>query len=197
MNKKLYPRNFIYVNETLAIGLFLKTTENSDYMPIVSRWNQATGGIKPMKYLKHPEIERKRTCFAASVENGLYVEGYWYHDLITIGYLNGDFKCNIYGSKWDNSTSNINGYYENIQFCKDKIIASYLGGKRIYLDENGGQHAIYPTKFLIFDKEGHYIQTLETRHPTTVFCYDPENNRIIMTLADDMLFGYLDLAGII
>jgi hypothetical protein len=43
----------------------------------------------------HPDIERKRVCFAASAEYDIYVECYCYHDLMTICSLNGDLKYNI------------------------------------------------------------------------------------------------------
>lgn len=197
MNEKLYPRSYEYINDTLSIGLFIKGIENSDYMPIVAKWNMYTGEIAPMKYMKHPEIERKRVSFAASKENGIFVECYWYHDLMTIGYLNGDFKCNIYGKKWDNTTSNTNGYYDNVVFCKNKIVASYLGEERILEGENGELKAVYPTKFIIFDENGNYIKTLETGYNIINFCYDERNNRIIMTLDDDLQFAYLSLDDII
>lgn len=197
VNKEEFPLNYEYINDTLSIGLFGKVINDFDYMPIVAKWNMKTGEITPMKYLKHPEIERKRVSFAVSLEKGIYVECYWYHDLLTIGYLNGDFKCNVYGSKWNNATANIDGYFENVIFCKDKIVTSYLGKKRIVKGKHGEQKVIYPTQLMVFDIEGNYLQTLETGHPIINFCYDKEHNRIIMTLEDEILFAYLDLTGII
>lgn len=196
LDGSMYPRSYTYINDTLSIGLFIKVIGNSDYMPFIARWNMETGEINPMKYMKHPDIERKRVSFAASVENGLYVECYWYHDLMTIGDLEGNFKCNVYGRKWDSTASTEKGYYDNVVFCKDKIVASYSGENRIIKGENGELRAVYPTKLIVFDKCGDYIQTIETGHPITIFCYDEENDRIIMTLNDDMLFAYLDLKDI-
>ncbi len=54
-----------------------------------------------------------------------------------------------------------------------------------------------PTKFLVFDMNGNYIQTIETKCQILNFCYDEKNNRIIMSLDDDMQFAYLDLSGLI
>lgn len=193
LDNTMYPDTYDYINDTLSIGLFSKVLSNSDYTPIVAKWNMETGEVKPMKYLKHPEIERKRVSSAISIENNLYVECYWYHDLMTIGYLNGDFKCNIYGAKWNTKNSSENRHYRDVVFCKDYIVASYLGEKRIIDGKGGGITVMNPTKFLIFDKNGDYIQTLEVGHPILTFCYDKENNRIIMNLDDEMQVSYLDL----
>jgi hypothetical protein len=51
---------------------------------LIAKINTNTGEISPMQKYTHPKIERKRVGFAASVEYGLYVECYNYHDLITI-----------------------------------------------------------------------------------------------------------------
>lgn len=55
----------------------------------------STGEIIPMKYSGHPELKRKRVSFAVSVENGIYVECYWYNDLMSICNLNGNLLYNI------------------------------------------------------------------------------------------------------
>jgi hypothetical protein len=55
----------------------------------------------------------------------------------------------------------------------------------------------FATKFFIFDVSGNYIQTLETGYKILDFCYDKENNRIIMGLDDEMQFAYLDLNKVI
>jgi hypothetical protein len=42
-----------------------------------------------------------------------------------------------------------------------------------------------------------YIQTLETGYRISYFCYDKENNRILMALDDDIQFACLELDGLI
>ena len=64
-----------------------------------------TGKITQLKYT-HPEIEKKRVNIAVSIKNKTFVECYDHHDLMTIYDLEGNLKCNIYGSKWNNKTSN-------------------------------------------------------------------------------------------
>jgi hypothetical protein len=45
--------------------------------------------------------------------------------------------------------------------------------------------------------EGDYIQTLETGYNISDFCYDKDNNRIIMSLDAEVQFAYLDLDGLV
>lgn len=85
-----------------------------------------------MKYSGHPELKRKRVSFAVSIENGIYVECYWYNDLMSICNLNGDLLYNIYGKIWDTKTTNEDLYFQDVMFCKDKIVASYWGSNNFY-----------------------------------------------------------------
>jgi hypothetical protein len=153
-----------------------------------------TGEMVLMKY-EHPDIEKKRITFAASVDKGIYVECYRNHDLMTIGNLNdnGTLKYNVYGENWSNGQKNKLSHYGEVEFCGDKIVALYCGQDSFYKNSNGGITSNYPTKFLIFDLNGDYIKTLETGYRITHFCCDEENNRIIMTMNDEIQFGYLDL----
>jgi hypothetical protein len=188
MNEKLFPDTYHYFNDTLSIGLIIEPIGVGDFAQFVGKWNMNTGEIRPMKY-KHPEIKKKRITFAVSMEHGIYVECYHRQDLITICSLDGDLKHNIYGPNWQ-SSGNIH-YYGNVVFCKDKIVVAYSGGGWLS-DEYP------PTKFLIFDINGDYIKTLETGYKISDYCYDKENNRIIMNFDDaDIQFAYLELDGLI
>jgi hypothetical protein len=118
------------------------------------------------------------------------VEVQQYYDLLTICSLNGELKYNIYGENWSSRGELTHHYYGKVIFCKDKIVASYAAGLR-NTDEN------YPTKFLVFNKNGDYVQTIETGYRISDYCYDKENDRIIMSLLDVIPFAYLDLSDII
>ena len=111
-------------------------------------------------------------------------------DLMTICDFNGNLKCNIYGPKWVNEKTQTQHYSLGVEFCGDKILALYSGGDH-------RTDAYYPTKFLVFDLNGNYLKTLETGYMITDFCYDKENNRLIINLNDEIQFAYLDLEGII
>lgn len=85
MNTSAFPFMMQYVNDTLSYALFMKVIEEGrDYIPVVAQWNMLTGERKFMHYARHPEVEKKRVNFAASLKYNLYDEAYWYHDLITL-----------------------------------------------------------------------------------------------------------------
>lgn len=189
MNERQFPDRYIYINDTLCIGRIIEPIGNADFRTSLGKWNISTGEIKLMKY-NHPEIDKKRINFASSMEKGVYVEVYDYHDLITICGIDGDLKYNIYGPNWDSEKSNQIHYYGDVEFCNDKIIAAYSGGDN-FSDE------YYPTKFIVFDMAGTYIKTLDVKRMIHHFCYDKESNRIIMSLNDEIEFGYLSLDGLL
>lgn len=188
INENRFPADYEYINDTLCFGRIIEPIGNSNFKPSVGKWNMSTGEITLMKY-EHPEIEKKRIMYAVSMEEGIYVEVYKYHDLITICSLDGELKYNVYGPNWDNKKSNRIHYFSNVEFCEDKIIAAYSGGDN-FTDE------YFPTMFIVFDTTGNYIKTLDVGRMIYNFCYDKENNRIIMKLNDEMELGYLDLNGL-
>ena len=47
-------------------------------------------------------------------------------------------------------------------------------------DDIKGAKVNLPTQFLIFDLEGNYQQTIETGYQISDFCYDKDNDRIVM-----------------
>jgi hypothetical protein len=192
INERTFPHACCYVNDTLCIGVIIKVLGNSDYKPSVGKWNMTTGEIRLMKY-EHPKIEKKRTSCAISVEHGIYVECYSYHDLMTICDLDGNLQHNIYGRKWNSEKSNKTSHYGPVAFCGDQIFALYTGKDTFHHDEKRGMVSTRPTQFLVFSINGDYIRTLETGYPINRFCYDRENNRIIMNLDDEIQFACLDL----
>ena len=50
MKKKLFPDDYLYLNDTLCIARIIEPIGNNDYKPSVARWNMATGEINPMPY---------------------------------------------------------------------------------------------------------------------------------------------------
>lgn len=189
LSEKQFPDRYKYINDTLCIGRIMEPIGSSNFKLSIGKWNMSTGGIKIMKY-EHPEIEKKRMSFASSMEKGVYVEVYDYHDLITICDIDGNLKYNIYGPNWDSKESNRIHYFGDVELCNDKIITAYSGGDN-FTDE------YYPTKFIVFDMAGTYIKTLDVGRMINHFCYDKENNRIVMSLNDEIEFGYLELNDLI
>jgi hypothetical protein len=195
MDANLFPDKYLYVNDTLSIGVMIEPVGNSDFKPCVAKWNMLTGEIKKMKY-QHPDIDKKRICFAVSMDKEIYVECYLYYDLMTICSLDGELKYNIYGPGWNDRRERTRYYRYNVAFCKDKIFVLYSGVNPSFSTVDREKRLKHPTKFLVFDLNGDYIKTLETGYQIIYFCYDSENNRIIMTMDDEMQFAYLDLEGL-
>jgi hypothetical protein len=188
-----HPFGYHYINDTLCIGEIIEPVSNSDHKEAVGKWNMLTGEIELMKY-EHPEIKKKRVTVAVSPEHSIYVACYLYHDLVTICTLDGNLKYNIYGSKWDTKVTNRYGFYEQVHFCGDKIVASSLSGDDNFVtDKTGEARGNYSTQFLVFDLDGNYLQTLDIGYKIYSFCYDKANNRLILTLNDDPQVAYLDL----
>ncbi len=193
LDPKLIMNHYVYISDSLSIGELIEPTSNSTFRKYIARWNMKSGIIEKMPY-EHPDIENKRVISTVSEKYGIYVECYNYNDLMTICTLNGELKYNVYGDKLEAKSSRKVLYYcSSVAFCGDKILALYSGENTE--DDNG--NFVYPDKFLEFDLNGEYIKTLETGRNIEYFCFDEENNRLIMTLDDKMQFAYLDLHGLL
>ena len=176
----------------MSIGVTIQRLGNGNFDPVVGKFNMKTGKIIPMSYTINPHVKKKRIFFDLSLEHGIYVEAYMPHDLMTICSLDGELKYNIYGPNWDTETHGKN-YYNNVKFCKDRIVTTYSGERGVTADRK----PIYATKFQVFDLEGNYLKTLETGYPIINYCYDKDNHRILMSLNEDMQFAYLDLGELL
>jgi len=191
LQTSLIPTMYQYINDTLSFGDIVEPVGNSSFKQFVGKWNMNTGEITPMKY-EHPDIFKKRICFDASIKEGIYVECYLYLNLMTICSLNGELKYNIYGSNWDgNGRTDRITHYGLVKICNNRIFTLYSGG------ETNSEKDFYATKFFVFDLTGEYIQTMETGYRMLDFCFDKENNRLIMAFDDEIQFGYLELDGLL
>lgn len=195
MNEKEFLSKYHFLNDTLSIGLIIRPTGNTSFDQVTASWNMQTKAIRPMPY-EHPDIKKKRIAIAVSEQYHKYVEGYLYHDLMTICDLNGQLLYNIYGPAWDDKVSNKDSYYQKVVFYKDMIIALFSGEKTFYNDQMRGVRSLLPTQFLVFDLEGNYRKTLDVGYHISDFCCDEENDRIILNFDDEIQFGYLNLKDI-
>lgn len=189
INNGQFPGNYKFINDTLAFARMIEPTGNSGYNEFVARWNMKSGEIKKFNY-SHPKIMKKRISFAVSIENETVVECYSNYNLMTILDLNGNLKCNVYGSNWDSLESEKIHNFGKVAFCKDKIVVSFSG-------ENRMTNEYFPTQIMIFKTDGDYIKTLKVGYRIADFCYDEQNNRLIMNFEDMIQFGYLDLDGLL
>lgn len=180
-----FPSEYEYINDTLCIGRIIEPIGSNDFKPSIGKWDMTTGEIHLMTY-EHPEIEKPRFTFAVSVKNGIYIQSYNYHDLLTICDLDGNLRYNIYGPRWNNRKQNRVDYYSKAQVCNDKIIVTY-----------SGEQEVPYSLLLVFDMDGNYLRTISTGYQIVDFCFDKTSNRILLNLDDEIQFAYLDLDGII
>lgn len=196
MDETEFPRSYAYINDTLSIGIIIKPTGNYGFNQYSARWNMNTGEIHPMPDL-HPEIKTKRYNLAVSMKNGICVESHQRYDLLTIRTLSGDLKYDIYGPHWELSTKKKIQYFGDVIFCKDKILVLYSGTDAFTKNQHGDPIFVFPKKFMLFDLNGEYLKTLDVGYQITSFCYDESNNRLILSMDDEIQFGYLELDGLI
>jgi hypothetical protein len=190
MNEALFPDYYLMIDDSTSIAKIIQPIGSNNFKPYAGKMNMQTGEITLMKY-ENPRVKgRKRSSIAASVEHGIYVEYYFQNDLMTICDFDGDLISNIYGPLWKEESDQVNAYYQMAVLGGDKIYASYLGGKSI--DEQKMQ-GIRATQILVFDLQGNYLQTLETGLAIVDMCYDEDNHRLLLSLNDEIQFGYLDL----
>lgn len=189
MNKTQFPDSYQYINDTLCYARIIVPTGDYSFNEFAAKWNMQTGEMKPMNY-SHPKVEKRRITLDVSIEDNLYAEAFHNRDLITVLDLDGNLKFNIYGNNWRSREENELQHYGNVILCKNRIIASYSGGDRL-TDE------YFPTKLIVFDREGNHLKTLETNYRISDMCYDKDHNRIIMSLDDEIQFAYLDLDGLL
>jgi len=191
LNKAVIPVRYSYVNDTLCFACCITAEPGKHFQESLVTWNMQTGDINPL-ISGHPEVKRKRIRYAASLENDLIAVGYEHHDLLSIYDCQGNLEYNIYGPDWDNATSNAMIYYwGSIVICNNRIIVGYSG------ERNPEAGNINITNLLVYDLDGNYMKTLKVGYNIVLFCYDSTYNRLIMTLDDEIQFGYLDLDGII
>lgn len=190
LTESRFPSDFQILNDSICYGRITMPIGDYGFNQAVAKWNIHTAEIKEMNYT-HPAIERKRVSAAMSEKLKLSVEVYHHHDLMTLGNLDGDLICNVYGPVWDTKRSNALTYYRDVVFYKDKILATYAFGR----DNFGDEH--WPTAFLVFDLSGNYLKTLETGCNITDFVCDEPNHRIVMNMDGDIQFGYFDLDGLV
>lgn len=195
----IQPNKFLeqykYIDDTLTMGVITEHIAYSIFSNTVGMQNMNTGELTTMPYT-HPGVKRKEIAFDMSLKQGLYAECYLEQNLMTICTLDGKLKANVYGSQnWrDNEEGRIN-YFQQVAFVGDMIFALYLKGNALALNPTAGEVKNRATRFLVFDLNGDYVATLETRCQIENFCYDEANNRIIMNIINNQQpqFVYFNL----
>ena len=181
LHNDLFLERFGLLNDSIALGKAVHVLSKSSFDMAMAKLNLNTNVTEVYGY-EHPEAVGKRSNsqFKLSVENNFYVNCYGYCDLMTICDLDGKLKYNIYGPGWLNNKDNKNHYFSGVDLFNNNIIATYNGDVGMGLDEYKRLISNFPTKFLVFDMDGNYKETIETGHEIYYFCVDEENKRVIV-----------------
>ncbi|MGE0077536.1 MAG: hypothetical protein AB7S48_06725 [Bacteroidales bacterium] len=177
----LFIERYDFLNDSIALGKAVHVLSTDSYDMVTAKLNLHTNVTEIFGY-EHPNAigKKSNSFFALSLKDSIYVNCYSNCDLMTICNLNGNLKCNIVGPDGLENKNYKKVYYSGIDIIKTYIIASYIGNATFYYDDFKRLKGNLPSKFLIFDKEGNYKETLETGSKFTYFCIDEDNNRIIV-----------------
>jgi len=179
LHSDLFIDRYGFLNDSIVLGKAVQPIGNSSFVMAMSKHNLNNNVIEKYGY-EHPEAVGKKSNsqFVLSVENNFYVNCYGYCDLMTICDLDGNLKHNVYGTDGLINKGNKKSYYFGVDVMGKNIIASYIGDLGDIFD--GNRHiGNTPSKFIVFDMDGNYKETIETGNKFTFFCVDEENKRII------------------
>lgn len=181
LGKDLFIERYAFLNDSIALGKAVRVLSSSSFDKLMIKQNVKNNKIEPFGY-EHPEAlgKQSNSNFKLSVKNNMYVNCYLFCDLMTICDLNGNLKYNIYGPDKFRNRRYEKDYYSAVDMIGNNIIASYLGENGTVFKEFKRPVGNRPSKFLVFDLDGNYKETIETGSKFTYFCVDEENNRVIM-----------------
>lgn len=193
---ELFLDRYDFLNDSIALGKAVHVVNFNAFDMAMAKMNLKTNTTERFGY-EHPESVGKKSnsYFLLSRENKFYVNAFVFLDLITICDLDGNLKCNIYGPGYIYNKDKHNSYFHGVDILNNKIIVSYNGDANMIFDEKGNPlHGNSPSKIMVFDFEGNYLQTYETGSKFSYFCIDKENNRIIAYFQDrENPLGYINL----
>ena len=189
LDTKQFFNRFQYFNDTLMIGQAILPIGVSSFNQSTAKWNISTGEFKIMD--NHCKVlEKIRLTVSANPKKNLYVEAYTHNDLISFCDMSGNLLFNIYGPEWSKENNIIMIYYNQVVFCRDKILISFSGKK--YHSDN-----YLPNEIIVFNLNGDYLKTLDIGHLIKDFCYDNTNNKLILSLDSDIQFASLKLDDVL
>ena len=181
INYDIFMERYGFLNDSIVIGKAVRILPDHSFTKAMAKLYLNTNNIKLYGYEHDKAIGKKSySSFKLSIENNIYVNCYSNLDLVSICDLDGNIKYNVYGPGWLKNRDNKNDYFTGVDLFSNHIIASYLGGVSIFYDEYKRPRGNLPSKFLLFDLEGNYKETIETGYKFQTFCVDEENNRVIV-----------------
>lgn len=185
LSNELFIERFEFLNDSIVLGKAVQVLSSSRYQMVMAKLNINTNEIEKFGY-EHPDAsgEKSNSYFALSKDGNFYVNGHVYCDLLTICDLQGNLKYNILGPDDLANKEFRKTYFTGVDLMGELIVASYIGDEGTIINENQRQEGALPATFLVFNKDGEYIATLNTGHKFSSFCIDDENRRVIAYYMD-------------
>lgn len=196
LKKDFFLARYVFLNDSIALGKAVDVINNNSFREVMVKYDLCNN--ESVKYGYEHEItkDKKKSLsnFNLSKDNKCYINCYFHIDLMTICDLEGNLVSNIYGPGWKEEGENKKLYYCGVDFYKNKIITGYVGDARFVFDKFKRPQGNLASKFIVFDAEGNYLQTINTGHKFDFFCVDEENNRVIVSFKDRLnQLGYFKL----
>lgn len=177
--KMRFLNQYSCYNDSMSIGVLIKPTGVSGYNQSLAAWNVKSSDITE-KDINLPNVEKERFSVCQSYPNNRYVLSYNLNDLLVFCNFDDELVACVKGVDWsENITKRY--YYSQSLICKNNLFA-------LLSDENG-----ISSRFVIFDLNGNYKCTLETKHNINTFCFDEDNSKLLMCLDDSIQFAALDI----
>ena len=187
--KSQFPSTLKAIATVNFMGTIIEPVGTGHFNQTVGIWNIENKEIRTI-YSGHSKLSACRVCYDLSTEYSIVAIAHHHHDLMSITDIEGNLKYNIYGPKWNSSSSNKEYHYGDVVVCNDMIMASYSGGKND--DEGRAIHQI-----IVYDLNGNYVKTLDIGLPFQNFCFNSKNDSLIFILNDEKQFAYIKLFDII
>lgn len=197
IKEQIQPSSYQLLNDSLAIARIIYPTGISGFTLRTGLWNMNTMEYEPFEDL-HPELEKKRYAIGVFKEQNMVVECHFRYNVMSVRNIDGSLRYDILGKTQPINKKNWVEYYQGPPLlCKDKIVVAYLE-KPIFSIRQGIRKTTVPTQLLVFNLQGDYVKTLETKHNVWFPTYDKETNRIyFFQYESDSQFAYLDLDGLL
>lgn len=189
------------LNDSIFIGIASKAINSHSFIDEVSKININNFTIKKLGYENSEVIKKGDTfthgSFTLSHKYNIYGRSYIYTDLLTLCDINGNLRCNILGPYWGKGDKKLK-FYQQLGIYKNYILAAYVGGNGVIVDEHQRYKGVLAKKILVFNLNGDYLKTLNIGEGIRYFTVDEDTKRLLLSLEDrDEPLAYLDLTGLL
>lgn len=195
MQNDFFLTRFGFLNDSCILGKAASVKSTNSFEEVTIKLNLNSQESEIFGYTHPSAVGRESlSSFKLSPDGEFYANGYMYIDLLSICEIDGSLRSNIYGPEWKETSDRRRSYYSQVDIANNKIFAGYTGDFSLDLNEYKRLESNFPTKLLVFNNNGDYINTYETENPFFQFCVDPKYHRVIFCFTNrDNPLGYISI----